>query len=670
MKKLISSVISLAMLAGTLASATGVMAAETEAAHSDGVILPNTYETVFDASQISAELKDTKVEDAFTGWSGTWSGTNNDKDDTNVNCITESGKNWLQFYGAANAAAATVSTPKYAEGADWFAIEFVMSASTPGKNQWHCHDTILFDNSGKPFYSYAYADANDGFFPNAGARSFNNEPQPLGASKEGNSTYTNGSSIVRIIVDNDATYDGADAYAVTCVIDDNVISTHYYEGSVNGFGGISDRSINSTVWYWNVRYGDLKVYVGTGDESDMVSVTYKYVYGDDNTEIPSSSLPAGTKMTDYAEPGESYTANGYPTSFRANEGDDLVEYTYNSEKSTVTIGVTEEGFNEVILNYDRTVLPKKEVVVKAVDSATGSDIKTFVSGSYNIDANVSYAYPKYLTDENNKVTYEAEVSTFSGSITVSEDDNANTLTVNYKKYEGDAYFYEFEDMNLNGRVQANESGDQYSSGSERRLAANSYAYTDVLSETENAVYKIEVSGRNVHNAAGYSLYTIDAENNLTDTTKSLDWSNYESFTTKSVEVAVPAGSKLAFYHTPTGWGSNVFVDYVLITKIPAPSATLETAVWASTDDAYSAEHNVLTVNGNEDDVVYGYKAMLVGVDGYSKFNVVATPADTAVGEAKHAELNGPVFTNADVVLYILSNVALDSEKSTVTAVVE
>ena len=150
MKKLISSVISLAMLAGTLASATGVMAAETSAAHSDGVILPGTYDTVFDASQISGTLEDKPVEEAFAGWSSTWSGSNQSSGETNVNCITADGRQCIQFYGAAGANAVTVYTPNYAEGADWFAIEFVMSASTPGKNQWHCHDTIVLDSNGNP----------------------------------------------------------------------------------------------------------------------------------------------------------------------------------------------------------------------------------------------------------------------------------------------------------------------------------------------------------------------------------------------------------------------------------------------------------------------------------------------------------------------------------------
>lgn len=658
MRKIISSAVTLAMLAGTMVSATGVMAAETQAAHANGVLVPGTYETVFDTSTLSGKFGDTPVGDAFPGWSSTWVGSNQQSKETNVNCITDGGKHWIQFYGAAGANAVTVNTPNYADGADWFAIEFVMSASAPntGKKEQHCHDTILLDGNGNPFYSYAYADANDGFYPTAGERSFTNKtfPKSLGAGKEGSSKYTNGSSIMKIIVDNDATYDGNDAYAVTCVIDDNVISTHYYEGSVNSFGGISVRSINSAQWYYNTRYGDLKVYVGNDEEPTKQLVTYKYVYGD-GTEIPSGSLPENAKMNDYADPG-SYTATDYPQEFKATENGDLVKYTYAGGDDTIT--VTEGSDNVVTLKYNREVLPKQQVVVKAVD-ADGKDIKTLVpEADYNIDHVVSYAYPKYITGEDNKVLYICSKTSYTDSWTVVEGDN--TVKVVYNSYEGDtAYYYEFDGTDA--------YYPSYVSNGQVKIANGNGVSINV---PEDGTYDIEVAAVSTmgsgHTMVAVSGDFIDENTNVIIPSVELTfWPHTPAMAATSK--VFKAGDKI----TVRGSYTRAGVDYILLTKtgdIPIPSATLKEAVWNSTDETYTANGNGLTVNDGSDSVVYGYSATLNALNSYSKFKVVATPANPEEGEAKDATFTTTELTNVDVVFYILSNLKLNTAASTVTAI--
>ena len=258
--------------------------------HANGIILPDSCETVFDASKISGNFFDyhitTDTQNILPGWSSNWGGANNEADmNANFTNKDTNGVNYFQFYGPTTSAhSAAIYTPGFAGDADWFAIDFVMSSSNvAGINL--CHDTVMLDNNKKPFFGYAYAKYDDGFFPGDGERSFNadgtlratNGGELQNLLKEvGNNkcNYTNGSTVMRIIVDNNALYDGKEAYAVTCAYSNDggsnfdTISTRYYSGSVNGFGGIQAIAEVGNAKYWNnnTRYGDMKVYVGK--ESD------------------------------------------------------------------------------------------------------------------------------------------------------------------------------------------------------------------------------------------------------------------------------------------------------------------------------------------------------------------------------------------------------------------
>ncbi len=256
--------------------------------HVNGRILPDSCSAVFDASKISGTYNDYDISKdgngILSGWSSTW---NVSKDETitskqmNCNFITVGGKQYFQFYGPDKTDPVSLYTPGYAADADWFAVEFTLNSSaTVG-----CHDSILLDNDKKPFFGYAYAKYNDGFFPGDGERHYNDDGTGndgtsggdlgnfLGEAGGASCTYTNGQTVVRIIVDNGAKYNDTDAYAVTTAYsNDGVnftpINTRYYSGSVNGFGGITVGALaNSTNWYDNTRYGNMKVYVPKNDDN-------------------------------------------------------------------------------------------------------------------------------------------------------------------------------------------------------------------------------------------------------------------------------------------------------------------------------------------------------------------------------------------------------------------
>ena len=264
--------------------------------HANGVIFPDTCETVFDASKISGSYSDyhitTDTNGILPGWSSTWNGAADEttaSKQMNANFITSGGTQCFQFYGpTTSTASAAIYTPGYAADADWFAIDFVMSASDAARTSL-CHDTVLLDKNKKPFFGYAYARYDDGFFPGDGERSFNEDGTlratngkefsnllaEIGAAK---CTYINGSTIMRIIVDNGAIYNGTDAYAVTTAYSNDggseftVISTRYYSGSVDGFGGIQAIAEVNTNWYGNTRYGNMKVYSSRKSEEPTPTV--------------------------------------------------------------------------------------------------------------------------------------------------------------------------------------------------------------------------------------------------------------------------------------------------------------------------------------------------------------------------------------------------------------
>ena len=358
--------------------------------HANGIILPDTYETVFDASKISGTHDDYDIKNdpsgILPGWSSTWDKVDKTVAMTQMNAnfvnIDTGGINYFQFYGPTTSAkSAALYTPGYAADADWFAIDFVMSASNENKASL-CHDTVMLDNNKKPFFGYAYARHDDGFFPGDGERSFDadgtlrsknggelsNLLAEVGTNK---CTYTNGSTVMRIIVDNGAKYNGTDAYAVTCAYSNDggssfeTISTRYYSGSVNGFGGIQAIAEVNTNWYGNTRYGNMKVYSAK------------------NSENPPEESPI---PTDTPEPGETPTPTDSPEAWDYAISNVSVEE--GNAKVTVT-GKTDGEVTVIVAAYDDNgalISAAFETVTLIAESET-FDLKLSSDGAKKI-----YAY--------------------------------------------------------------------------------------------------------------------------------------------------------------------------------------------------------------------------------------------------------------------------------------
>lgn len=323
--------------------------------HANGIILPDSCDTVFDASKISGSFNDynitTDAQGVLSGWSSDWNGKTDDANASNqMNCnfITVGGKQYFQFYGPSGKAPVSLYTPGYAKDKDWFAVEFTLNSSaTVG-----CHDSILLNSDKKPFFGYAYAKYNDGFFPGDGERHYNDDGSVKSAlsgqltsflAEIGGASckYTNGQTIVRIIVDNNAVYDGKDAYAVTTAYSEdglnfNVINTRYYSGSVNGFGGMTvDALSGSTNWYDNTRYGNMKVYVPKEKEDQPTP-----------TAAPTAEPTAQPTAEPTSEPTAQPTVN--PSQMPAPEADYAVT-DISSDGGTVSVSVTGKAGKATII---------------------------------------------------------------------------------------------------------------------------------------------------------------------------------------------------------------------------------------------------------------------------------------------------------------------------------
>ena len=275
---------------------------DVNAEHLKGNLVENTYAVQFDASKLEGSFKDQKIDDvpALEGWSSNWGGNNNgaNSNKMNVNLMTVNGKQYFQFYGDTltkdTGTTGDIYTPVYGEGKDWFAVEFVMSSSGTAVASF-CHDVALIDKEKKPFYGFRFTSYNDGFFPGGGEASFDdngtwkqsttgNLTAYTGESGVKSSLFTNETSVMRIIVDNNIKYDGEAAYAVTCAIDKNgsgtfeSLGTRYYKGTVSGFGGMKVGTLNHVKndWGQNTRYGNMKIYTAASSAATpQIAISYE-----------------------------------------------------------------------------------------------------------------------------------------------------------------------------------------------------------------------------------------------------------------------------------------------------------------------------------------------------------------------------------------------------------
>lgn len=222
---------------------------------------------------------------------------------------------------------------------------------------------------------------------------------------------------------------------------------------------------------------------------------------------------------------------------------------------TLTVETAEEKLK--IISYDVNLVDENNKVLK----------KVFSNDKLVAETKVDYAYPKYLTDENGKVTYVCDANTFSDSVSPVE---SGTTEIKYSAYKGTAYFVEAE----NAINKAKMESANYSSGAAMRgFNTNMNLFTI----PETGVYRLSyaVCNYNVRKDCQFIVSVDDKE----IATKDVNWSVNKIASTTITEDAM-AFDKNAVIKAK-GSNGNLILDYILLEKVTSEDVAVSAVKFAT-----------------------------------------------------------------------------------------
>ena len=222
---------------------------------------------------------------------------------------------------------------------------------------------------------------------------------------------------------------------------------------------------------------------------------------------------------------------------------------------TLTVETAEEKLK--IISYDVNLVDENNKVLK----------KVFSNDKLVAETKVDYAYPKYLTDENGKVTYVCDANTFSGSVSPVE---SGTTEIKYSAYKGTAYFVEAENaINKAKVVSAN-----YSSGAAMRGFDTNM---DLFTIPETGVYRLSyaVCNYNVRKDCQFVLSVDDKE----IATKDVDWSVNKIASATITEDAMVFDKDAVI--KAKGSNGYLILDYILLEKVTSEDVAVSSVKFAT-----------------------------------------------------------------------------------------
>lgn len=180
---------------------------------------------------------------------------------------------------------------------------------------------------------------------------------------------------------------------------------------------------------------------------------------------------------------------------------------------------------------------------------------------------VNFSYPKYLTDENGKVTYVCSLSSFNGLVNAHKD---AATSVKYNEYKGTAYFVEAENV-IN---KTKEGSDNYSSGAAMRGFDTNM---DLLTIPETGVYRLSyaVCSYNVRKDCQFIVSVDDKE----IATKDVDWSVNKIASTTITEDAMVFDKNAVI--KAKGSNGNLILDYILLEKVTSEDVAVSSVKFAT-----------------------------------------------------------------------------------------
>lgn len=181
---------------------------------------------------------------------------------------------------------------------------------------------------------------------------------------------------------------------------------------------------------------------------------------------------------------------------------------------------------------------------------------------------VNYSYPKYLTDENGKVTYVCSLSSFNGSVNAHKD---AVTSVKYNEYKGTAYFVEAENAINKAKVE----NANYSSGAAMRGFNTNM---DLFTVPETAVYRLSyaVCSNNVNEPRQFFVSAGDEE----IVNKDVNWSVNKVTTDGTMTEAAMTFNEGTVIKAK-GSDTNIILDYILLEKVTSEDVAVSSVKFAT-----------------------------------------------------------------------------------------
>lgn len=313
-----------------------------------------------------------------------------------------------------------------------------------------------------------------------------------------------------------------------------------------------------------LEYSTAKLYSVDFSESNGVTPEVK-VYSDEacSTEVSASALTAGTKYYYIA------TFAGYE--------DYKGEFTVASENPSVSFTMVKKP----VFAYKVNLVDEANKVLKTVYEN---------DGAYK-GLEINYSYPKYLTDDNGKVTYVCSLSSFSGSEVA---DKEAVIAVKYNEYKGTAYFVEAENA-IN--VKKEESANYSSGAAMRGFNTNMNLFT----VPETGVYRLSyaVCSNNVGQNRQFFVYADDDE----IVNKGVQWSVNDVIKKGTMTEAAMTFNEGTVIKAK-GSDTNIILDYILLEKVTSEDVAVSAIKFATyvptCNVVVPADAKVYTAKVNED----------------------------------------------------------------------
>ena len=224
---------------------------------------------------------------------------------------------------------------------------------------------------------------------------------------------------------------------------------------------------------------------------------------------------------------------------------------------TLTVETAEEELK--IISYDVNLVDENNKVLK----------KVFSNDKLVAETKVDYAYPKYLTDENGKVTYVCDANTFSGSVSPVE---SGTTEIKYSAYKGTAYFVEAENAIKN---KTKVESANYSSGAAMRGFDKNM---NLFTVPETGVYRLSyaVCSNNVGQNRQFFVYADDDE----IVNKGIQWSVNDVIKKGTMTEAAMTFNEGTVIKAK-GSDTNIILDYILLEKVTSEDVAVSSVKFAT-----------------------------------------------------------------------------------------